>query len=245
MIMSADTARTLFTDPNPIGRTLSLPSTVKRGSNLVTLVGVITNVKYSGLDVAPNGAIYVPYAQQPWPSMFVLARTVGDPAAVSRSMASAASGVDPGITIAEVSTLDDMVSDAASQPRFRTVMLASCAMLALLLAAAGLYGVIAYTVSRRTIEIGIRMALGASTADVIVMVVGEGARLSIAGIVIGIVAAFALTRLVSGLLYGVAPADPLSFVISAVVLLAIAVVSSYLPARRAAEVDPLVALKAE
>jgi putative ABC transport system permease protein len=177
--------------------------------------------------------------------MFVLARTVGDPAAVSRSIASAASGVDSGIAIAEVSTLDGMVSDAASQPRFRTVLLASCATLALVLAAAGLYGVIAYTVSRRTTEIGIRMALGAGTADIIVMVVGEGVRLSIVGIVIGIAAALALTRLVSSLLYGVAPADPVSFVISAVVLLAIALLSSYLPARRAAEVDPLVALRAE
>jgi len=125
------------------------------------------------------------------------------------------------------------------------MLLASGATLALVLAAAGLYGVIAYTVSRRTTEIGIRMALGASTADVIVMVVGEGARLSVAGIVIGIAATFAITRLASGLLYGVAPADPLSFVISAVVLLAIALLSTYLPARRAADVDPLVALRAE
>jgi putative ABC transport system permease protein len=245
MIMSADTARMLFTRGNPLGRTLSLPSTVKRGSNLVTLVGVIANVKYSGLDAAPNGAIYVPYTQQPWPSMFVLARTVGDPNGVGRAIAAAATAVDPGITIAEVSTLDGMVSDAASQPRFRTVLLMSCAALALVLAAAGLYGVIAYTVSRRTTEIGIRMALGASTADVIVMVVGEGARLSVAGLVIGVAAAAAFTRLMSGLLYGVAPADPTSFVIAAAVMLAIALVSTCLAARRAADVDPLVALRAE
>ncbi|HEV3141181.1 MAG TPA: FtsX-like permease family protein, partial [Vicinamibacterales bacterium] len=246
MIMSVDTARTLFKDPNPLGRTLTLPSTVRRGgSEAVTLVGVIANIKYAGLEVAPNGAIYRPFGQQPWPSMFLLARTTGDPSAVARALAPAVAGVDRGITFSTANTLDGMVSDAASQPRFRTALLASCAALALVLAAAGLYGVIAYTVSRRTTEIGIRMALGADAGDVVVMVLREGAQLAIAGIVVGIAASLALTRLVAGLLYGVAPTDPLSFAIAAAALLAIAMISTYVPARRAARVDPLVALRAE
>jgi len=125
------------------------------------------------------------------------------------------------------------------------VLLASCAVLALVLAAAGLYGVIAYAVSRRTTEIGIRMALGASARDVVVMVLREGARIAIAGVAVGVAASAALTRLVSGLLFGVAPNDPLSFAIAAAAILVIALVSSYLPARRAAAVDPLIALRAE
>jgi putative ABC transport system permease protein len=177
--------------------------------------------------------------------MFLLARTTGDPSAVARALAPAVAGVDRGITFSTANTLDGMVSDAASQPRFRTALLASCAALALVLAAAGLYGVIAYTVSRRTTEIGIRMALGADAGDVVVMVLREGAQLAIAGIVVGIAASLALTRLVAGLLYGVAPTDPLSFAIAAAALLAIAMISTYVPARRAARVDPLVALRAE
>ena len=125
------------------------------------------------------------------------------------------------------------------------MLLASCAVLALVLAAAGLYGVIAYAVSRRTTEIGIRMALGASARDVVVMVLREGARIAIAGVAVGVAASAALTRLVSGLLFGVAPNDPLSFAIAAAAILVIALVSSYLPARRAAAVDPLIALRAE
>jgi len=244
MIMSEDTARMLFKERNPIGRTLTLPSTIKR-SETVTLVGIIANIKYAGLDAAPNGAIYRPYAQTPWPSMFLLARTSGDPSGVARSLGSAVAEVDRGITFARANTLDDMVADAASQPRFRTALLASCAVLALVLAAAGLYGVVAYGVSRRTTEIGIRMALGADRAAVVTMVLREGARLAIAGIVVGVAASAALTRLVSGLLYGVAPTDPLSFVAAAAALFAIALISSYLPARRAARVDPLTALRAE
>jgi putative ABC transport system permease protein len=244
MIMSEDTVRMLFKERNPIGRTLTLPSTIRR-TETVTLVGIIGNIKYSGLDVAPNGAIYRPYAQAPWPSMFLLARTSGDPSGVARSLASAVAEVDRGITFARANTLDGMVADAVSQPRFRTALLGSCAVLALVLAAAGLYGVVAYGVSRRTTEIGIRMALGADRGAVVAMVLGEGARLAAAGIVIGVAASLALSRLLSGLLYGVAPTDPLSFVAAVAALFAIALVSSYLPARRAARVDPMIALRAE
>jgi putative ABC transport system permease protein len=242
MIMSEDTARMLFRERNPVGRTLTLPSTLKR-SETVTLVGIIANVKYAGLDAAPNGAIYRPYAQQPWPSMFVLARTTSDPSAVARALAGAVADVDRGITFSTANTLDGMVADAASQPRFRTALLGSCAVLALVLAGAGLYGVIAYAVSRRVVEIGIRMALGADSRTVVGMVLREGARLAAAGILIGVIVSFALGRFVAGVLFGIAPTDVLSFTAAAAAMSAVAFVATYLPARRAARVDPLIALR--
>ncbi len=245
MMMSVDTARALFGDGDPIGKTLSLPSLGKKEPDTVTLVGLIGNIKYSGLDAAPNGAIYRPYAQQPFSSMFVLARTAQDQAGLPETIARTIGRIDPAITILSTGTVEDMVLDAAAQPRFRALVLAALAAIALAVAGVGLYGVISYSVSRRTAEIAVRMALGASAGQVERMVLREGLALSIAGIAVGTATALGLSGLVRSLLFGVAPTDPWSFAAAGLALLFIATAACYLPAHRASAVDPIAALRAE
>jgi ABC-type antimicrobial peptide transport system permease subunit len=153
--------------------------------------------------------------------------------------------LDRGIVLADVTPLDSIISNAAAQPRFRSVLLGSIAGLALVMAIVGLYGVIAYSVSQRTREIGIRMALGAHRDDILGMVLREGLVLAGFGILGGLLGAYAATRVLSGLLYGVAPTDAASFGFAAAGLVVVALVASYVPARRAMKVDPLVALRIE
>jgi len=247
MIMGSDTARHFFGDGDPIGRTLSLP--VFRdgvtGQGTITLVGIIGDVKYSGLDRAPDSAIYRPFAQQPWPNIFLVARTDGDTAAFRMTLQRQIADVDRAIAVSAVSTLDHVVSEAAAQPRFRTLLFAALAGLALALAAVGLCGVVSYSVSQRTTEIGVRMALGATASDVVKMIVGEGMWLAVGGVAIGVAVAFALARTLASLLYGVAPADAASFVFASGFMLFSAMLASYIPARRATGIDPAVALRAE
>ena len=247
MIMSADAVRHFFGDGDPIGRTLSLPvfrdGTQRQGT--ITLVGVIGGVKYSGLDRAPDDAIYRPFAQQPWPNVFLVARTDGEPAVLATILRRQVAEVDRAIAISAIGTLDEVVADAAAQPRFRTMLLAALAGLALALSAVGLYGVIAYSVSQRTMEIGIRMALGARPGDVVRMIVREGLWLAIGGVAIGLVGAYALARALTALLYGIAPTDAASFAYASGALLLLALLASYVPARRASAIDPAVAIRGE
>jgi putative ABC transport system permease protein len=177
--------------------------------------------------------------------MFLVARASGDPLAIAQTLRRVIAGVDRQITITSLQPLDAIVSAAAAQPRFRTAILLALAGLALALAAVGLYGVIGYSVSQRTSEIGIRMALGAKDADVLTMVLREGALLAVAGVATGVLGALALTRTLAGLLYGIAPTDWRSFGLATLCLLTVALVASYVPARRATRVDPLIALRAE
>jgi putative ABC transport system permease protein len=153
--------------------------------------------------------------------------------------------VDPRIAIVEVRSLADVVNAATAQPRLRTIIFVALASLALLLAAVGLSGVVAYSVSQRTREIGIRIALGASAQDVVRMVLSNATRLSVAGVVLGVVSAYGTTRILSSMVYGVTTHDPWSFAGACAVLLGIAFIASYAPARRAARVDPVISLKAE
>jgi len=247
MILTRSTARQLLGDLDPIGRTLSLPILTPNGmaSGAVTVVGVVDDVKYSGLETPANAVIYRPFAQQPWPSMFIVARTAQAIESFETTLGREIAAVDPDIGIQFVDTLASMMSTATAQPRFRAVVLVAVAALSLVLAAVGLYGVVAYTVAQRTSEIGIRMALGAATGDVVRLVLREGMGLAAVGLVLGLAAARVLARLVGGLLFGIQPTDAVSFAAAAGVLLAIAMLASYLPARRASRVDPLIALRAE
>ena len=247
MIMSADTARHFFGDGDPLGRTLSLP-VFKDGATRnadMTLVGVIAEVKYSGLEKPADNSIFRPFAQQPWPNVFLIARTQVDPRTLTTALPQRIAQIDPGIVVSKVSPLDAVVLDAAAQPRLRTMVIGGLTGLALALALVGLYGVISRSVTQRTSEIGIRMALGATWSDIINMVVSEGMVLAIAGVVVGIAISFAATRVLATFLYGITPTDAVSFAVASGSLLVFALIASYLPARRASRIDPAVALRAE
>ena len=215
---------------------------------LLTVVGVVPDVKHISLREETAPEMFVLYNQNPWPSMLnmrVALRTKGDPAAMTESVREAIQAIDPDLPLAKVSTLTTLVDDSMSQPRFSVFLLGSFGVLALLLASIGMYGVISYSVLQRTQEIGIRMALGAQRRNVFGMVLGQGARLAGLGIGIGFVTALGVTRLLASFLYGVGPTDPLTFAAVSLLLLGIALLACYLPARRAMRVDPMVALKYE
>jgi len=247
MIMSADTARHFFGEGDPLGRTLSLP--VFRDGRTrnadMTLVGVIAEVKYSGLEKPADNSIFRPFAQQPWPNVFLIARTQGETRTLTSALSRRIGQLDAGIVVSKVSPLEAVVLDAAAQPRLRTVVISGLAGLALALAAVGLYGVISRSVTQRTNEIGLRMALGATWTDITRMVIGEGMVLAVAGVVLGIALSYASTRVLAAFLYGVTPTDVVSFAIASSSLLAFALIASYLPARRASRIDPAVALRSE
>jgi predicted permease len=245
MIMSADTARRFFGDGDPIGRTMSLPA-LRNGMNRreeMTLVGVVANVRYSGLAAEPDDAVYRPFAQQPWVAPFLVARTARQPDSLLPALRREIAQVDRSIVVSDVKPLAALVSESTAQPRFRTVLLAGIAGLAILVAAAGLVGVVGQSVTQRTREIGIRLALGARSGEIRSMVLREGFWMGAAGIAIGVPAAIAAARTLSGLLHGIAPTDPWSFALAAAGLMIVSLAAAYAPAARAARVDPLRALR--
>jgi len=247
MIMNVDTAKRFFGPGDPIGRTLSLP-VLRNGRNIsedMTLVGIVSNVKYSGLDAAADDAVYRPFAQQAWVAPYLVARTAGDPRGLVPVLGRAIAEADPGAVVSDVRSLDEIVSDAASAPRFRTLLLGAMAALALAIAIVGLYGVMAHSVAQRTKEVGIHMALGARRSAVLWMVLREGLAVAGAGVAAGVALSVLSTRLLRGLLYGVAPTDMVSYGIAAASLFTVAAIATYIPARHAAAVDPLIALRHE
>jgi predicted permease len=247
MIMSVDTAKRLFGDDNPIGGTMTLPGTRdgKKTSDVMTLVGIVANVRYSGLESAPDDSVYRPFAQQTWVAPFLVARTATDPETIARTIRREIASVDRDIVVSDVKTMDTIMSDATASPRFRAVLLAGIAGLAVGIASIGLYGVIAQAVGQRTREIGVRMALGAHRSDILRLVLFQGTRLGVIGIACGLAGAFVLTQALTGLLYGVTRTDWVSYALASAAVLMLALVASYLPARRAAHVNPVVVLRAD
>jgi putative ABC transport system permease protein len=229
-------------DGAPLGRRILMPW----GDTLVgTIVGVVADVKHTGVDSAANPATYWAAAQFPWSSMTLVIRSDGDPARLAAGLAAQVHALDPQLALADVRPLDSYLGDALARRRFSMTLLAGFAALALVLTAVGLYGVMAYTVVQRTRELGIRLALGASSASVLRGVLRRGLTLVAAGIVVGVAGAIAFTRLLGALLYDVRPTDPAVFAAIIALLAVVGLVASYLPARRATRVDPVIALRSE
>jgi putative ABC transport system permease protein len=210
-----------------------------------TVVGVVADVKQYGLDTPSTLQLYLPHQQSPSQQMVLVVRTKGDPLSQVAAVRNEVWAVDKDQPVYNIRTMEQLMSKSVAQRRFNMLLLGIFAAVAMALAAIGLYGVMAYAVTQRTHEIGIRMALGAQARDVLKMVVGQGMILTLAGVGIGLVAAFALTRVISSLLFGVSATDPVTFGSIALLLTVVAFLACYIPARKAAKVDPMVALRYE
>jgi putative ABC transport system permease protein len=232
-------ARRFFEGRDPLGAQIRFWGTAR------TIVGVVANERIQGLAQPPPIAAYIPLPQAPSTTGVLLVRTTGDPAALTSSVRGVIRDVDPALAVFGVEPFERTVSRSVSQRRFTMLLLVLFAALALLLAAIGIHGVLSYGVAQRTREIGIRMALGAERSRVLRLVVGEGLALALMGLGIGFIAALGLTRLLATLLFGVTPTDAATFASVALGLFIVACLSSYLPARRAAGVDPSIALRGE
>ena len=246
VIVSATTARHLFGTDDPIGQTFDVPEFQFRRftARQATVVGVVSDVKYSGIAAAAGDQVYWSMVQAPWLSTFLAIRTAGD-VNIAPELRHVVASVDPTVAVSSIKTLDGIIATATAPARFRTTLTGAFALIGLAIASIGLYGIVAYSVSQRTAEIGVRVALGAGTHDVVLLVLHEGVAMALAGVAIGLPAAYAASRVFAALLFGVKPADPLTYVASAASLIAVALAASYAPARRAARVDPIVALRAD
>ena len=235
-------ARRFWPDDDPLGQHLAVEwGSSKSGGREV--VGIVSDVRDVQPQIEPQPKMYVPYLQLPQSAMQVMVRTRVDPMKMTAAVKSQIVAVDKDQPVSSVATMAQTLSESTSEPRFRSELLSAFALLAVVLAAVGLYGVIAYSVIQQTHEIGIRMALGAEPRAVSRMVVKHGMVLTLLGIAVGLAGAFALTRLLSDMLYGVQPSDPTSFLAVFLLLAAVGLLASYIPARRATKVDPMVALR--
>jgi putative ABC transport system permease protein len=232
-----------FGDEDPIGQGVHIGNGV---DGFFDVVGVVGSVHYGGLDATADPTMYVPIGQDDFSSMSMLVRVrAGDPAQLAGPVRQAVRELDPGLPAYAITPLATVVSDSVAQRRFSMLLLSLFAGVALFLAAVGLYGVVAYTVSQRTREIGLRMAIGAGPGHVMSMIVGGGMKLVLIGVAIGVAGALAFSRFVRTLLFNVAPSDPMSYALTALLLIVVAAVACYVPARRAMRVDPLIAMQLE
>ncbi len=239
-------ARKFFPREDPIGKRFIFghPS-AKKLPDWITIVGVVGNTKLYGLANPARLEVYVPLQQYPQNDMNLVVKSAVNPSALISEIRGAVASIDKGQPIFAISTMKQLVSDSSGERRITLVLLGAFSGLALVLAAIGIYGVLSYSVAQRTHEIGIRMALGARKGDVLRVVLGEGMILVAVGVGIGVVAGLGLTRLMASLLYGVKPTDPLTFTAVSLILAGVALLACYIPARRAASVDPMEALRYE
>jgi putative ABC transport system permease protein len=258
VVINETMARRYWPGTDPVGRSLDLSMAVEPGYAPVEIVGVVGDVKYDDMAAPFGNDIYVPYLQSGYPVYCLTVRTLGkgshrqnsaggdpDPLSLTAPVRQAVAAVQRELPVSNVMTMAQRMANSTSRTRFIAVLLAVFAALALVLAVTGLYGLIAYSVAQRTREIGIRMALGAKSSQVLCLTLRQGMRLVILGSLIGVAAALALTRLMRSLLYEVSAADPLTFAAVALLLALAALVACYIPARRAAKVEPTVALRYE
>jgi predicted permease len=244
MIVNQAFARKYFPQENPLGRRIQ-PGI---GDDVIDhpmreVVGVVGDIKRRGLTAAAEPQFFLPYSQAMVTNPFLTVRASGDPAALQGALRAAVHELDKSVPVYQVATLDDYVAKSAAMPRFQTLLLTCFAAIALLLAAVGLYGLLSYMVVQRTLEIGVRMALGARKSDVLGMIVRRGLTLALIGLGTGLAISALVTRLLSGMLYGIRPSDPLTFVTMTGILLLVSFLASSIPAYRAAQLDPIETLR--
>jgi putative ABC transport system permease protein len=236
-------ARKHFPNEDPIGQRLDVA--MFENPVLTEIIGVVGNVRYDSLiDEAPE-AVYFPHPELAYPFMTLVLRTDGDPTAIAPAVQREIRALDPNQPVSDVRTMDQVMSEAVSRSRFNTLLLGLFAGLATLLSAVGIFGVMNYSVALRTREIGLRLAVGAQPRQVLLLVLKQGLILTLAGVGVGLVAAFALTRLLTGLLFGVEAVDATTFLTMSLLLIMVSLLACYLPARRAMRIDPMLALRYE
>jgi predicted lysophospholipase L1 biosynthesis ABC-type transport system permease subunit len=239
LLVNRTLARTLWGDADPIGKGLSI------GDSRLEVIGLVGDVRVEGLARGPRGAVYVPMSRFPRGTMKFYLRTPGDPVSLAASARAAIHRIDPNQAVSGVAPLAEVVSDTVARPRFLTLLVGVFGAAALLLAAIGVYGVISFSVAQRTREIGVRIALGADRAAVRRLVLREGMTLAGAGLALGLVAALALSRVLSSVLFETRTHDPVTLLVVGALLLLVALLACAIPARRAANLDPQAALRVE
>jgi putative ABC transport system permease protein len=243
VLISEGAARKFWPGEDPIGKPIAVGQA--GFGDRAEIVGIVGEVRYRQMDELPRPDVYISHLQSPQNSLVIFARTSGDPLALASAVRREVSALNKNLPVYDIKSMRDRIGEATSRARFSATLLGVFASIALVLAALGIYGVMSYAVNQRTREIGIRLALGARPGDVLGPVVGRGLILTVIGIAIGVGAALASTRVLTTLLYEVKPSDPSTYAVIAVVLGAVALLASYIPARRATRVDPLTALRAE
>jgi putative ABC transport system permease protein len=241
-VVNETMARRFFPNEDPLGKRIRLGYSDVWGE----IVGIVGDVKHFSLDAEVKEEAYSPYYQAPfWQDMTLVVRTTVDPMSIANAVRNEIRALDKDQPVTRIRTMEAVIAGSVAQHRFRTLLLGLFAVMALLLAAVGIYGVISYTVAQRTQEIGIRIALGAQQRDVLRLVVRQGMAPALVGLGVGLIGAFALTRLMKDLLFDVRADDPATFALVALLLAAAALMACYIPARRAAKVDPIIALRSE
>jgi putative ABC transport system permease protein len=239
LIVNQSFARQFWPGQNPLGKHVVVGRWAAGGE----VVGIAEDIKNRGLGQEPQPQVYIPFAQLPWSDMYLLVRTGVPPQTLISTIRAQISGVDPDQPVTGILTAEDLMDTSRTQPRFITLLLGLFSMTALALAVTGIYGVLAYSVAQRQHELGIRLALGARSADILRLVVRQGFVLALSGVAIGLLAALLMTKLMSSLLYKVGVHDLMTFLLAPLLFLAVAAVTSYIPARRATKVDPIEAMR--
>jgi putative ABC transport system permease protein len=247
IIISQEFARQYFPNEEPVGKRIQpgISTYDNDETTMREIVGVVGDIRNRTLNTTPKPAYYMPQAQVPFPQMTVVVKTSTDPHSLVSAVTKEVTAMDKDLPLFSVKTMDEYLSSSVATPRFNTTLLSIFALVALILTIVGLYGVMSYSVAQRTNEIGIRLALGAQTRDVILLIVRQGLRLILLGLAFGLVGAFAVTRVISNLLFGVTAKDPVTFIVVALALALVGLLACYIPALRATRVDPMEALRCE
>ncbi|HYV06473.1 MAG TPA: FtsX-like permease family protein, partial [Blastocatellia bacterium] len=243
VLISETAARRFWPDEDPVGKKINLDFV--GDSKVREIIGVVGDVRHEGLDSDPRTEVFMPHLQAPYGSMTYVVRTTSQPSVSLQAIKNEIWAVNKNLPFSSISTVDELVSRSLGERRFNLILLGAFAGIALTLAGIGIYGLISFSTSRRTHEIGVRIALGAQTRDIMTAVLKEGMLLTTAGLALGLIASIALTRLLSSLLFGITATDPLTFIAISLVLAGVALVACFVPARRATRVDPMIALRYE